>query len=48
MTEWTAAYRRLYKFLNGYTGSKFIKTVLQVDPTCWAIMTSLKVEEKAQ
>jgi hypothetical protein len=32
MTDWTAAYRRLYKFLDGYTGSQFIKTVQQVDP----------------
>lgn len=32
MTDWTAAYRRLYKFLDGYTGSQFIKTVQKVDP----------------
>src|ERR1035437_8548136 len=32
MTDWTAAYRRIYKFLDGYTGSQFIKTVQQVDP----------------
>jgi hypothetical protein len=32
MTDWTAAYKRLYKFLDGYTGSQFIKTVQQVDP----------------
>lgn len=32
MTDWTAAYKRLYKFLEGYTGSQFIKTVQQIDP----------------
>jgi hypothetical protein len=32
MTDWTAAYRRLYKFLDSYTGSQFIKTVQQVGP----------------
>jgi len=32
MTDWTAAYRRLYKFLDGYTGSQFIKTIQEVDP----------------
>jgi hypothetical protein len=32
MTDWIAAYRRLYKYLDGYTGSQFIKTVQQVDP----------------
>ena len=32
MTDWIAAYRRLYKFLDGYTGSQFINTVQQVDP----------------
>lgn len=32
MTDWTAAYKRLYKYLEGYTGSQFIKTVQQIDP----------------
>lgn len=32
MTEWTSAYRRLYKFLDSYKGSQFIKIVQQVDP----------------
>ena len=32
MTDWIAAYNRLYKYLDGYTGSQFIKTVQQVDP----------------
>lgn len=32
MTDWTAAYRRLYKFLDNYKGSQFIKIVQQVDP----------------
>jgi hypothetical protein len=32
MIDWTAAYKRLYKFLDGYTGSQFIKKVQEVDP----------------
>lgn len=32
MIDWTAAYKRLYKFLDGYTGSQFIKTIQEVDP----------------
>ena len=32
MIEWTAAYKRLYKFLDCYTGSQFIKKVQQIDP----------------
>ena len=32
MTDWTAAYKRLYKFLDNYTGSQFIKAVQQTDP----------------
>lgn len=32
MIDWTAAYKRLYKFLDGYTGSQFIRTVQEVDP----------------
>lgn len=32
MTDWIAAYRRLYKFLDAYTGSQFIKIVQKVDP----------------
>ena len=32
MIDWTPAYKRLYKFLDGYTGSQFIKKVQEVDP----------------
>jgi hypothetical protein len=32
MTDWIAAYKRLYKFLDNYTGSQFIKAVQQTDP----------------
>ena len=30
--DWTAAYKRLYEFLDTYTGSQFIKSVQQTDP----------------
>lgn len=32
MTDWIAAYKRLYKFLDNLTGSQFIKSVQQTDP----------------
>src|SRR6266536_3391572 len=32
MTDWMAAYKRLYKFLDEYTGSQFIKIIQEVDP----------------
>ncbi len=32
MTDWNSAYKRLYKSLDSYTGSQFIKFVQQTDP----------------
>lgn len=32
MVNWVAAYNRLYKFLDGYTGSQFIRIVQETDP----------------
>ena len=46
MTDWTAAYRRLYKFLDGYTGSQFIKTVQQVDPDLLDYMDYIEKRRK--
>lgn len=46
MTDWTAAYRRLYKFLDGFTGSRFIKTVQQVDPDLLDYMDYIEKRRK--
>jgi hypothetical protein len=46
MTDWIAAYRRLYKFLDGYTGSQFIKTVQQVDPDLLDYMDYIEKRRK--
>jgi hypothetical protein len=46
MTDWTAAYRRLYKFLDGYTGSQFIKTIQQVDPDLLDYMDYIEKRRK--
>ena len=48
MTDWTAAYRRLYKFLDGYTGSQFIKTVQQVDPDLLDLLDYIEKRRKEE
>lgn len=46
MTDWTALYRRLYKFLDGYKGTQFIKTVQQVDPDLLDYMDYIEKRRK--
>lgn len=46
MTDWTAAYKRLYKFLDNYTGSQFIKAVQQTDPDLLDYMDYIEKRRK--
>ena len=44
--NWTAAYKRLYKFLDTYTGSQFIKAVQQTDPDLLDYMDYIEKRRK--
>jgi tetratricopeptide (TPR) repeat protein len=48
MTDWTAAYKRLYKFLDNYTGSQFIKAVQQTDPDLLDYMDYIEKRRKEE
>lgn len=47
MTDWNAAYNKLYKFLDSYTGSKFMEKVKEIDPDLPSYTNYIKQREAA-